>query len=122
MKRLLLIIGLIALGLIIFCGVYVLAGCGDTWQSAGSDTYEGSCPFNDSAPYSQIKHWRIFWRDGYERNDAQAVGHGMCAGAIFTTYCLPTFEAPYWHQNTNGFGEWNQKAKPKIYASNLELV
>lgn len=89
MKRLLLIIGLVTLSSIILCGVYVLAGCGDTWQSAGSDTFDGNCPFNDSGPYTQFKHWRIFWTDGYERNDAQARGDGMCAGAIFTTYCLP---------------------------------
>lgn len=110
MKQLLIITGLVVFGLVAFGAIYVWADCGDTWQSAGADTYEGNCVTGEFHPYYQIKHWRIFWTDGYERNDAQARGKGTCYGGyIYNNYCYPRFETPYWSQNTAGFGEWNQK-------------
>lgn len=72
MRRNIAIIALICLALTLLSGwFYVLAGCGDTWQAAGQDTYGGSCGSASQLTLTQTKHWRIFWTDGYERNDAQ---------------------------------------------------
>ncbi len=94
------------------------AACGDTWQSAGSDTFSGTCPYQAGGNYYTTKHWRIFWTDGYDRNDAHAVGRGMCYGGIITnTYCLATFDTPYFSQNTSTLGEWVQRANNKSIVS-----
>ncbi len=97
--------------LVLFAATNALAVCGDTWQADGPDTYEGTCPYEAGGLYYQIKHWRIFWTDGHDRRGAQARGSGRCYGGIFTnTYCYPRFDAPNWTRNTDGLGEWNQRA------------
>ncbi len=94
----------------------IFAVCGDTWQFYSADTYTGSCEAGSVTPYDTTKHWRIFWTDGYERNDAKATGSGKCVGGyIYNTYCLASFATPYWSQNTAGFGEWNQKSTPMTW-------
>jgi hypothetical protein len=76
--------------------VYVLAGCGDTWQPDGADTYGGTCgSAGQLTTLTQTKHWRIFWTDGYERKDAQVSELGGCkAGYITDTKCYPVFRTP----------------------------
>jgi hypothetical protein len=76
--------------------VYVLAGCGDTWQPDGPDTFGGSCgSAGQLTTLTQTKHWRIFWTDGYERKDAQVQEEGQCkSGVITDTKMLPRISHP----------------------------
>ncbi len=78
--------------------VYVIAGCGDSWQTDGPDTYAGSCGSpGDLTTLAKTKHWRLFWTDGYERRDAQITGNGACKAGWFTdTECYPSFNQPGW--------------------------
>ena len=112
MKRSLIVAVLTTAGAVVSAlgGIYAWAACGDTWQVHSPDTYDIDCDYGVAKNFSQTKHWRIFWVDGYERNDAHVTSRGQCYGGIFSnSYCNPVFLPPYWHQNTSGLGEWNQK-------------
>lgn len=92
----------------------VFSACGDTWQQHSADTFSGSCPNGAGGNYYTIKHWRIFWSDGYERSDAQASGRGTCYGGIFSnSYCYAQFDDPYWSQNSSTYGEWYQRSRSR---------
>lgn len=116
MRRLLFIAVLVAFGSITIGAIYVLAGCGDTWQSDGADTVVNPTPsYGQTLSVSITKHWRIFWTDGYERRDALANGSGQNYGWYFyTRHCPPSFDTPNWETNTAGTGVWFQRAHNKV--------
>src|SRR5215212_11888490 len=103
MKRTVLGIALVFLSLLVSNKFGVLAGCGDTWQKQSDDTTSGTCGpvWGDIRLITYVKHWRIFWVDGYERNDAQAKGIGECYSALISdTHCPPRFATPRWPTHT----------------------
>ena len=118
-RRYIVIVAVIFLGASSLGGwVYVLAGCGDTWQSDGPDTFGGSCGSpGQLTTLTQTKHWRIFWTDGYERRDAQVTDNGQCKGGWFSdTRCYPTFNEPNWFNPLNTNESWfSQGVKRSSY-------
>ncbi|HLM55738.1 MAG TPA: hypothetical protein VK422_06375 [Pyrinomonadaceae bacterium] len=104
MKRNLIVAAVVFVSLASLGGwVYVFALCGDRWQPAGADTFGGSCgSWGNLTTITQTKHWRIFWLDGYERNDAQVTEQGQCKAGFFSdTRCYPTFHEPSWVNPSN---------------------
>jgi hypothetical protein len=98
----------------------IAVNCGDTWQPAKADAIEQSCPGGTGRthPITQTKYWRIFWVDGYERNDVAVADSGECySGFFYRTYCYPEFLPPVWSQNDGGFGEWDQVTRSSRYNS-----
>lgn len=110
MKRLIIITGLMMIGSLKIGGVYVTAGCGDTWQTDRADTASEPRPaYTQTLPISITKYWRIFWTDGYERRNAEVTETGEDHGNYFsTTHCHPRFFPPRWETNTAGTGDWVQ--------------
>jgi hypothetical protein len=122
MKRLPFFLSIIICSSILIQSVYPIINCGDTWQTYSSDTYTYNCPpgYGSVGNYTQIKHWRIFWKNGYERNDAHSFGVGACVGSaipLVWNYCQPVFLEPEWSENTENVGEWYQKAYNRFIAN-----
>ena len=117
-RRYLVIAALVCLGLASLSEwVYVLAGCGDTWQPDGADTFGGTCgSAGQITTLTKTKHWRIFWTDGYERRDAQVQEQGDCKAGFFTnTECYPVFHTPYWAVTPSTSGTFTQQAQRSGY-------
>lgn len=117
MKHILIVLVLLIIDVSMFGALYAYSACGDTWQPSGSDTYEGDCgSWGSTTDFTQVKHWRIFWADGYERNDAHARGTGQCRAHLFSsTRCTPLFHEPYWKTNDNGRAVWSQRAFGSVW-------
>ncbi len=116
MKRLLFIFCVIVISSIFIQKIYSSINCGDTWQTYAPDTYDYDCPWGVGSVgyYTQTKHWTIFWKNNTRRDDAHAIASGGCIGRTIPytwTYCYPEFGQPYWHENTTGVGQWNQRVR-----------
>ncbi len=93
-------------GLVYFNEIRVLAAnCGVAWTPRG-ESYSEGC----SGSITEAKLWRLHFKLFVNLNH-YAAGTGTCvSGFFYDTYCYPSFETPYWSQNTNSSAEWNQKA------------
>jgi hypothetical protein len=100
----------------LFGAISVIAfNCGDTWQQAKPDEISGTL-CSASREIKQTKYWKVFWVDGYDRDNVPVSDTGWCEGGIFyDTYCYPEFSAPVWSQNSSGFGEWDQVTRSSKY-------
>ena len=94
----------------------IAVNCGDTWQSSKPDAKSDHCDGNH-AQISYTKYWKIYWVDGYERNDVAVTDTGQCYLTFYNTYCWPEFTQPVWSQNDAGFGEWDQVTRSAKYNS-----
>jgi hypothetical protein len=95
MKRTsLLLIALACAGL--FGTITVIAvNCGDTWQVAKADEISGTL-CSGSREIKQTKYWKIFWVDGYERNNVPVTDTGWCeAGYVYNTYAIRNSARPW---------------------------
>jgi len=97
--------------------------CGDTWGSAGPDTFTGDCgPAFSTNTISKTSYWRIFWVDGYERS-VGIKDFGQCRqDLVAKTRCFPEFHPPYWRQNSGGYAEWDQITRSAVYNSTSGCV
>jgi hypothetical protein len=119
MKRILLTTTIILTALGASGTFYAFAyNCGDTWGSAGSDTFTGDCgPAFSTNTISKTSYWRIYWVDGYERS-VGIKDFGQChQDLIAKTRCFPEFNPPYWRQNSGGYAEWDQMTRSAVYDS-----
>jgi hypothetical protein len=116
----LLLIALTCLCLLVTITV-IAVNCGDTWQPASPDTTTGTCHAHlpgDTVPLTKTKYWRIFWVDGYERNNVTFSDTGEChVFWVSDGYCWPEFLDPVWNQNSSGYGEWDQVSRSSKYDS-----
>jgi hypothetical protein len=102
----------------LFTTISVIAvNCGDTWQTSKPDEISGTmCSLSEEV--KQTKYWKVFWVDGYERNDVPVSDTGWCeAGYVYNTYCYPEFSTPVWSQDDSGYGEWDQVTRSSKYNS-----
>lgn len=128
MKKISILAGLI---LFAFSGILVVRyvsaqqfGCADTWQSNGDDTYDGDCPIvpGYTTSFTRTKHWKVFWKDGYDRS-VNVTARGECHAYFYSTQrCQPTFEEPRWSTATSNYGEWKQTFQTRVFTSRLDCV
>jgi len=94
MKRTIISLLLVAISVTVISALCVFAyNCGDTWQPSGPVTFDKTCPNGSTPVFTQTAHWRIFWVDGYERNDVLVSEKGQCKGT-YANGCYPAFETP----------------------------
>jgi hypothetical protein len=109
-----------ALGLLLSgaAGIAVYATCGDTTQVRQEDTFtndgngdQSTCSLNK--PLTQTKHWTAFWRDNTSR-DINVTENGRCSPNSIqsNTRCYPRMNKPYFIEEPNNVGAWNQRTYP----------
>jgi hypothetical protein len=92
--------------------------CIDTYDPNGADTIalSGGSLYN-WWNYTQTKHWKVYFLDGYERDqNPWAIGQ-YNSGYFLTTYCEPGFSTPKFVEIGNT-GRWTQNTYDANYTNN----
>lgn len=116
MRKFLVILGLVALSVSAICAV-AYAMCSDTTQVRQPDTFtndgNGSSDCIQSVPLTQTKYWTAFWTNN-ARRDINVTENGRCNHNNFqsNTRCYPRMDTPYFVEEPNNVGAWNEKTYP----------
>lgn len=96
-------------------GWAVYAACGDTQVKRQLDSFGGSCVYTDSytSEISKTAYWTVYWLDGYSRN-VDVTDKGECKRTSASTLkgCWPIFDAPYFLEEDDNIGSWNERTFP----------
>jgi hypothetical protein len=107
----------------IISGLVVNAGCGDTQAKRQPDSFGGDCisPGAWTRDISKTVYWTVYWLDPYSRPvDVQDVGQCKLENCVLCRPegCWPIFDAPYFLEEPNNVGSWNEKTYPGTWSAN----
>jgi hypothetical protein len=108
-------------------GWAVYASCGDTQVKRQQDTFGGECidfdRFTTTDTISKTVYWKIYWLDGYDRS-LDITDTGQCRRDFSPNNpsklqaCWPTFDTPYFLEEANNIGSWNERTAAGIFSAN----